>query len=169
MDVSFLTNDVLDEIEASGRPITRKDEILLLDNRSFHSQHWPSKASFPDARVVVLRLGDKNEVYYNFNSVRFPKVEYVYCYCHPCDSDVPSRFGKATWHVDDRYRFNRYFGMWHDGSPCTVRRVVLDDTQIIVPNIHHYQHEEREEERRSHRRCAKIRDELIMVVAHQAD
>lgn len=106
--VNFLKNKVIDDvlylIDIFCNYQIPNDETLIF--RKCGDIHPTKLLVFP-CKTAIFFDCDKNFIYYWLTPRKFPNIEKIYLFSHPCDYSVYSRFPKEKWFVSEHYK--RYF------------------------------------------------------------
>lgn len=95
-------------IARSGRLLNK---VVCL--RGGVNSHLPAR--FPNCETLFIDDCDKNYVYYNLDTIHFPKVKTIYLNSHPCEYSVLHRHflvnGKVDIFLTERW-YHTYKDRW---------------------------------------------------------
>ena len=92
------------------------------------------KVTFPNVRVLFVEKCNKNFVYYNLHTSRFPKLYRLYCTSHPCEYDTMHRFQDNAGYIGylEDCHYQHYLGRWWDDDVKHVQSISRDSIEDLL-------------------------------------
>lgn len=92
---------------------------------------------FPYTKTLFFHNCEKNFVFYNLNSKKFPNLEKLYCLAHPCDFAVMHRFANKpeyTGYLTTPF-YRRYLNRWWYPTTRHVKELTDENYKDILESF----------------------------------
>lgn len=92
---------------------------------------------FPYTKTLFFHNCDKNFVYYNINTKKFPNLQNFYCISHPCDFSVMHRFANKpdyNGYLTSLY-YHKYLNIWWHPTTRHVKELTDENYAHILESF----------------------------------